>query len=137
MPLLRFHDHLNAMTVRTKFTFEYPLNSSPSFLYSYLTTPSGLSDWFAEDVNVNGDVFTFKWEGSEEKAKLVTKRMNKYVKFQWLDRPDEYFSFEIAQDELTGDVALVVTDFEEEEEVAAAHMIYQASIDKLRGTIGG
>ncbi|MDQ3073314.1 MAG: START-like domain-containing protein [Bacteroidota bacterium] len=125
------------MTVRTKFTFEYPLNSSPSFLYSYLTTPSGLSDWFAEDVNVNGDVFTFKWEGSEEKAKLVTKRMNKYVKFQWLDRPDEYFSFEIAQDELTGDVALVVTDFEEEEEVAAAHMIYQASIDKLRGTIGG
>ena len=126
------------MPERVKFTLEHQINSSPEFLFPYLSTASGLSAWFADDVNVNGDIFTFFWEGSEERARLVSKRVNKYVKFQWLERPEtEYFSFEISQDDLTGDVALIITDFEYENDIKDTSMIYNVSIDQLKATIGG
>ena len=127
-----------AVVAREKFTMEFMIKSSPEFLYTYISAPSNLSEWFADDVRINGDIFTFEWEGSEEKARLLGKRMNKFVKFQWLDKsPEEYFSFEIDQDDLTGDVALIVTDFEEEGDISEAQMIYNVSVDKLRQTIGG
>lgn len=123
---------------RKKFTIEYIINSSPEFLYSYISTASGLATWFADDVRINGDIYTFIWEGSEEKAKLINKRLNKYVKFQWMERDaNEFFSFEIDQDDLTGDVALVITDYENENEMHEAQMIYDVSVDRLRQTIGG
>ena len=128
----------NKMAERIKFQLEYQINSSPEFLFTYISSPSGLAEWFADNVNVNGDYYTFMWEGSEEKAKLLSKRTNKFVKFQWVDRPDgEYFLFEIEQDELTGDVAMIVTDFEYPSEIKGTSMIYDVSIDKLRQTIGG
>ncbi len=128
----------NIMPERKKFQLEYQINASPEFLNTYISSPSGLSEWFADDVNVNGDIYTFMWEGSEEKAKLLSKRTNKFVKFQWLGRPEnEYFLFEIEQDELTGDVALIVTDFEYDTELRGTTMIYDVRIDKLRQTIGG
>jgi uncharacterized protein YndB with AHSA1/START domain len=126
------------MSERRKFILEYPINSSPEFLYSYISTASGLATWFSDDVRLDGDAYTFIWEGSEEQAKLVSKRMNKYVKFQWADKPEgEYFMFEIDQDELTGDVALIITDFENPDEIKGATMIYDVSVDRLRSTIGG
>lgn len=124
---------------RVKFSIEYVLHSSPAFLFSYISSASGLATWFADDVKIDGDIFTFSWEGSEEKAKLLSKRTNKMVKFQWIGRGDahEFFSFEIDQDELTGDVALIITDFENEGEIHEAQMIYDVSIDRLKQTIGG
>ena len=128
----------NSMAERVKFQLEYQINSSPEFLYTYINTPSGLAGWFADNVDVDGDMYTFIWEGSEEQARLLGKRANKFVKFQWVDRPEnEYFLFEIEQDELTNDVALIITDFEYPEEIKGTSMIYNVSIDRLRETIGG
>lgn len=126
------------MSERKKFQLEYQINSSPEFLYTYISTPSGLAEWFADDVRVDGDNYTFLWEGSEEKAKMLGKRANKFAKFQWAGKPEnEYFLFEIEKDELTGDVALIVTDFEAPDEIKGATMIYNVSIDRLREIIGG
>ena len=123
---------------RKKFILEYHINASPEFLYTYISTAPGLADWFADDVKVNGESYTFTWEGSEEKAKLLSKRANKYVKFHWEERPaNEFFQFEIEQDELTGDVALIITDFEEASEIRSTTMIYNVCVDKLKETIGG
>src|ERR1700727_12232 len=80
------------MSERKKFQIEYQINSSQEFLYTYTKTPSGLAAWFADDVSVDGDIYTFMWEGSEEKAKMLSKRASKFAKFQWLDKPEnEYF----------------------------------------------
>jgi uncharacterized protein YndB with AHSA1/START domain len=123
---------------RQKFVLEYHINASPEFLYTYISTAPGLADWFADDVKVSGENYTFVWEGSEEKAKLLSKRANKYVKFHWEERPaNEFFQFEIEQDELTGDVALVITDFEKSEDLKSTTMIYNVCVDKLKQTIGG
>ena len=63
-------------------------------------------------LNERNGVFTFTWEGSQKNARLVSKRENQSVKFHWIDDPDEtFFEIEIIQDDLTSDVALLITDF--------------------------
>ncbi|MDZ4839961.1 MAG: START-like domain-containing protein [Bacteroidota bacterium] len=126
------------MGKRKKYTMEFVINSSPEFLYTYISTPTGLSAWFADDVNLDAETMTFFWEGSQETARLLSNRTNSMVKFQWVERDEsEYFLFQIHQDELTGDTSLFVTDFEEEDEIDEAKMIYTVAVDRLRDTIGG
>jgi len=47
------------MEVKVKYELEFPIHASPSLLYQYISTPSGLSEWFADNVNSRGEIFTF------------------------------------------------------------------------------
>ena len=62
------------MEEKIKFEMEFPIHASPQLLFQYISTPSGLSEWFADNVNSRGEVFTFIWNDSEEKAKLLSKK---------------------------------------------------------------
>lgn len=122
---------------RKEYSVEFPLKAGPDLIFNYLATASGLAAWFADDVNVNGDIYEFEWDGAVERAQLVKRKPGKMAKFHWLDREgEEYLTLEIAQDELTSDVALVISDYEEEDEIDEAKMIWSVSVDTLRGTIG-
>ena len=121
-----------------KYELEYPIHSSINILFDRLSSLSGLSEWFADDVNVDRDgVYTFTWEGSEQQAKLVSKKKNDHVRFKWLGSDEEYFEFLIQVDELTNDVSLIVTDFaEDEEDKEDAVQLWDLQIDNLKKIIG-
>jgi uncharacterized protein YndB with AHSA1/START domain len=123
-----------------KFDLEYLFKASNKIIYNCLTTPSGLSEWFADDVNVRDGIYTFMWEGSEEKAKLLAKKKDEFVRFQWMDEYDEglktYFEMRIQIDPLTKEVALIVTDFAEEDEIEDATLLWDSQIDALKQAIG-
>ena len=59
---------------KVKFQLEIPLNSSKGVLYNCISTPSGLAEWFCDDVNIKKDVHIFFWDGSEESARMVSKK---------------------------------------------------------------
>jgi len=124
--------------MKTKYELEYTFNTSPNFLYSRLSTPEGLSEWFADDVNLKRGTFHFIWEGAEQEASVVQKKNNKYIRFHWEDDEDQehYFEFRIHTDELTGDVALLITDFAEEEEKDDAIDLWDTQISELKHAIG-
>ena len=124
--------------MKTKYELEYTLNTSPNFLYSRLSTPEGLSEWFADNVNLKRGKFHFIWEGAEQEAVVVQKKANKFIRFRWTDEEDqeEYFEFRIHTDELTGDVALWITDFAEEEEKDDAIDLWDTQISELKHAIG-
>jgi uncharacterized protein YndB with AHSA1/START domain len=126
--------------MKTKYELEYMLNTSPSILFSRLSTPEGLSEWFADDVNLNKGKFTFLWEGAEQEASVVQKKANKFIRFQWEEEDEEeeeaYFEFRIHTDELTGDVALLITDFAEEGEKDDAIDLWDTQIAELKHAIG-
>lgn len=124
--------------MKNKLTFEYPINSSPKVLYTRLSTPGGLAEWFADDVNQNGNVYSFIWENAEEKAELLNKRENKSVRFKWLEDDDaeSYFEFKINIDDLTGDVALMITDFAEEGEEDESRNLWDSQIAELKHILG-
>jgi len=115
---------------------EYEINCSPKVLYNRLSTASGLSEWFADDVRVRGKKFTFIWEGSEQTAELTLHKENKMVRYNWLDEDTEYFEFKISQDELTNDVSLIVIDFAEEDEVEETRELWNTQISDLKHILG-
>ena len=77
------------MSDKIKLELEFPIQASPQLLFQYISTPSGLSEWFADNVNLRGEIFTFIWDDSEEQAKLLGKKNAERVKFKWLDDEDD------------------------------------------------
>ncbi|MFT5217478.1 MAG: hypothetical protein ACI83H_002616 [Glaciecola sp.] len=126
------------MDDKTKLELEFPIHASPQLLYQYISTPSGLSEWFADNVNLRGEMFTFIWDGSQEKAKLLNKKSGERVKFKWQNGDDDasYFEIRIQVDEITKDVSLMVTDFAEEDEVEETRMLWENQISDLKQVLG-
>ena len=127
------------MSDRIKFEIEFPIKVSQKLLYQYISTPSGLSEWFADNVNSRGEIFIFIWNDSEESAKLIRKINNEKIQFQWLDdeETDYYFELRIQFDEITKDVSLIVTDFaEDEDEVEESKLLWTNQISDLKKVLG-
>ncbi len=124
---------------KQKYQLEFEIKSSPKILFNYLSTASGLEEWFAEKVNMRDGEFIFLWEGSEARAKLVSRKDNQSVKYKWVtdDKKDEtFFQFEIMTDEITSDVALIITDFSTDEEKDENIMLWNSQVHSLMHHIG-
>ena len=125
---------------KTQFELEFVIQASPQLLYQYMHTPSGLSEWFADNVNARTEKYSFFWDDSEEDALLIRKKTNEFVRFRWLngedDQDDFYFEIRIVVDEITKDVSIVVTDFADEDEVEEAKMLWESQIGDLKQVLG-
>lgn len=125
------------MAEKIKFNVEYEIKSSPKILFGFLSEPNGLAQWFADNVTYRDQVYTFTWDGDEQKAKLIAVKENKSVKFKWIDdEPQCYFEMEILQDELTNDVALAITDFATEDAIPDRKLIWDNQIQYLISVLG-
>ena len=128
------------MSDKISYTIEYDFHASKQMLYQYLSTPSGLGEWFADNVNSRGENFTFIWDDSEEYAVLLQKKNNERIRFQWKNDIEEgndyYFEFKIQVDDLTNDVSLIVTDYSEEDELEESKMLWDNSISSLKPVLG-
>ncbi len=124
---------------KIKYELEIPVHASPNMLYQYISSPSNLQEWFADKVNSRGKIYSFIWDGSEEKAELISKKTDEKVRFKWLESEDDdsYFEIRIQVDPLTNDVSLMITDFaDDEDDVEEAKQLWENQIDDLKHTIG-
>ncbi len=128
------------MEVKSRYELEFPINSSPQLLYQYISTPSGLSEWFADNVNSRGEYFTFIWDDTQENARLSSKKTGEKIKFRWVDDnkkdTDYFFELRILEDEITKDVSLMVIDFAEDDELDEAKLLWENQISDLKHVIG-
>lgn len=128
------------MTNKERFELEYVLRTSPRVLDKLLSTPDGLSEWFADDVIVKDDMYTFHWDGSEEQARLISKKSGEYIKWQWLnDEEDDletFFEMKYTIDPMTKVVILTVSDFAEKTEKDEIVRLWESQISDLRRVIG-
>ena len=125
-----------------KFRLEYPTRSSKTVLYNCISTPSGLSEWFADNVDLkeNGKIFVFHWDGSEQEAEVLSTKDKSHIKFKWLDVEDEeaYFEFKIEVDPMTNDKVLAITDFaDDEEEQEEQTLLWDSQVKELLHVVGG
>ena len=130
---------------KEKISLEYIFKTSPGILFSRLSTASGLSEWFADDVNIKENIYTFMWDKTEQTAELLQKKENKTIRFRWLDEEDDtptdneesdYFEFKITVLELTGETALIVTDSVLPEEREDTIEPWNEQIEQLRTKLG-
>ena len=125
---------------KVRYEIEFPINSSPQLLYQYISTPSGLQEWFADKVNSRGEFFTFEWDDSQENARLASKKTGEKIKFKWVDEnkkdTEYYFEIRILEDELTKDVSLLIVDFAEEDELDESKQLWENQVSDLKHVIG-
>ncbi len=125
------------MSNKIKLSLEFEMKCSISVLFKRLSTASGLNEWFADDVLIKNNIFTFIWDEHPQEAELIHRNDKKSVRFRWLeDDPEYYFEFNLKKLELTGDLALTVVDFVDEEDVDSQTELWNSQIDDLRRVLG-
>ena len=127
--------------MKEKYELEFPIHASPKLLFQYLSTPSGLSEWYADNVNSRSEKYEFFWDDSSEEALLIKNKQNDFVRFQWLADDDDdydkyYFEMRIQVDEITKDVSLIVSDFANEDELEESKMFWENQISNLKQVLG-
>lgn len=119
------------------FSIEFPVRCSPNILYTFLSTPAGLQEWFANRVDERDTVFSFTWNGSTESAAVLEAEENKRIRFQWLHLPkEEYFEFLIEKSEVSSQTILIVKDFAEKKEIPDQTRLWEFQINDLFHRLG-
>ena len=123
---------------KEKFHIEYVFDKvSKRSLWNHITSPPGLSSWFADDVNVVGDKYTFMWNKTKENATAIYMKPETCIRFRWEGEEDNvYFEFRIHTIELTGSVSLEITDFAESSEKSDSISLWDTQVDVLKRTLG-
>jgi len=121
-----------------KIELEFLMHCSPRLLFSLLSTPTGLSEWFADKVDERHGEYTFHWDGSDEKARVVSSKDNEYIRYQWIndEEEDHFFEFRIEIDDLTNDLALIVIDHCEPGEEKETEQLWERQVHDLMHSIG-
>ncbi|RLD17954.1 MAG: activator of HSP90 ATPase 1 family protein [Bacteroidetes bacterium] len=123
---------------RVSFDMEFIFRASPTILYQFLTSPATLIRWFCDKVDIEEDVYTFTWEGSEERAKLVDDVEDERVRFIWEDADKgEYLEFRMVKSPVTAETILTLTDFADSDEVDDQKQLWESQFKVLRQETGG
>lgn len=125
------------MSQKQLYTLEFPVRCSPSILYEFLSTPSGLQEWFADQVDEKEEVFSFSWNGTTDSAQVLEKEQDKFIRFHWIHSDkDEYFEFRIEKSEITNQTILVISDFAEKKEIKDQSMLWDYQVKDLFHRLG-
>lgn len=125
-----------------KFIAEYELRASPKMLFPYISTASGLSQWFAGKVNTLPEQrFDFQWDNESHIARQVSMRQNKGVRFEFLDTAENgsdnnYVDFRVDQSELTQSTFLRITDYSSTTDEEELKDLWDSLLDKLKEIVG-
>ena len=126
--------------MKEKFELEFLLKTSLRVLDNMIGSPSGLSEWFADNVTVRDDMYSFEWDGDIEEARLLTRKMNSKMKFRWIEDEDNgddfYFEMNIDIDPMTGIATLKIVDYGFPEDIESAKMLWEQQINDLKRIIG-
>lgn len=126
------------------YTNDFEVHASIKMLYPYIETASGLSEWFADNVNINPEkVFTFEWDQEEHRAKMTGHRANHFVKFEYLPESKEdekdpsYFELRLEVNELTQTTFLKVVDYSDFDDLNELDDLWEGLVENLRAVVGG
>ena len=119
------------------YTLEFPVRCSPVILFEFLASPAGLQEWFADRVDDRDNIFSFTWNGTIEKAEVLEKEQDKFIRFHWLHAPkEEFFEFKIEKSEVTNLTILVINDFADKKEIKDQSQLWGYQVKDLFHRLG-
>ncbi len=125
-----------------KFVTEYELRASPKMLFPYISTASGLSQWFASRVNTMPDQqLDFYWDNESHPARQTALRQNKGVRYEFLGtgtdgHDNNYVDFRVDLSELTQATYLRITDYSPNQDSEELQDLWDGLLDKLKEIVG-
>ena len=120
---------------KEKFHIEFIFDkASKNNLWDYISTAAGLAEWFADNVVINGKIFTFQWKNYYNEAEVTGIVPYNYIRFHWLEDENQasFFEFRLHRIELTGGVTLEIIDFAEKNEKESAVALWESQIKTLK-----
>lgn len=122
------------MSTMINYYLEFGVKTTPKLLYTLISTPEGLSRWFASNVYNEDDLFYFAWEDSEQKARLVQSKENEFVRFEWLDdfQKGHAFEMQIHAGEMSSEVSLSISDYAEPAEMDFYQRLWTTQVKQLQ-----
>lgn len=123
---------------RVSFDVEFLFRPSPTILYKFFTVPSVIIRWFCDEADVEGETYTFTWDGIDEVAEMIDDIEDERVRFRWEDAEsdEEYWEVRFKRSEVTGETILEMTDFCDADEVEDQKRLWESQIKKLRVATG-
>jgi uncharacterized protein YndB with AHSA1/START domain len=123
---------------RVQIELEFIFRASPAILYKFFTAPDCLVRWFCDEVDIQGDVYTFFWSGSEEVAEVIDDIEEERIRFHWEDsEEEEYLEFTMEKSPVTGETILTIVDYCDDDEVEDQKQLWESQIAELRKETGG
>lgn len=123
---------------RVKVQNEFLFRASPAILYSFITTPTCLVRWFCDGVDIQDDLFTFEWEGSEEEAEMVDDIEEERVRFIWVEADKgEFLEFRMYKSDVTNETIFEIVDFCDKGEEDENRDYWETLMESLRSATGG
>lgn len=121
-----------------KYTNEYELNAAAKMIYPYLSTPVGLKEWFAEDVQtIDEKRLDIVWDGVTHHAQIVSWRANSHIKYKFEEGEEaSTLEFKIEFSEMTQTTFLKVTDYSDMEESEELDDLWDSLVDTLKERLG-
>ena len=128
---------------KQKFVGEYQIKASRKMLFPYLSTATGLCQWFADDVNINNidKTLIFLLDGEERIAKIDSIKNNRYVKFRFINedekpKDNDTLEFRLEINELTQSVFVRVEEYTETDDLEESYQIWDNLLAQLKEIIG-
>jgi hypothetical protein len=82
-------------------------------------------------------VFTFTWNGVDEKAEIIESEEDKLIRYHWLHAPKgEYFEFCIEKSEVTNQTILVIRDFADKKDIKDQSQLWEYQVKDLIHRLG-
>ena len=123
---------------RVQIDMEFIFRASPTILYKFFTTPSCLIRWFCDEVDIEGEIYSFAWDGAVETAEMIDDIEDERIRFKWEDEDDdEYFEIRMAKSPVTGETILEITDFCDDGDQDDQRQLWESQIKVLRQETGG
>jgi len=127
-----------------QFVADYQLNASKKIVYTYLSTASGLQEWFADKVRIDEDKnYIFNFDQEDHYAKQTIVKANLHVRWDFFDPKfpnsavESFIEFKLDETELTQSLFLKVIDQSNLYTLDELEGIWEGLILKLKETIGG
>ena len=128
---------------KQKFIGEYQINASRKMLFPYLSTATGLCQWFADDVNINNidKTLIFILDGDERIAVIDSIKNNRYVKFRFLNedekpKENDTLEFRLEINDLTQSVFVRVEEYTDTDDLEESYQIWENLLSQLKEIIG-
>jgi uncharacterized protein YndB with AHSA1/START domain len=128
---------------KNQFVADYQLNASKKIVYAYLSTASGLQEWFADVVRIDEDKnYIFNFDQEDHFAKQTTLKANLHIRWDFFDpknvgmAKESFIEFKLDETELTHSLFLKVIDQSNFYSFDELDGIWEGLISKLKQTIG-
>lgn len=126
--------------MKQKITMEFQLKAgSSNAIWALISTPTGLSTWFAKHVDCQDKTYSFSWGKDDVREAVLTHyKTNLFVRFHWTDEEDKrtYFEFRMIYNDLTHDYTLLIIDWATADEAEDTRDLWASDVEKLRRVSG-